>query len=220
MNYKAIIQELKEGGDRNVLAFLRDIEKMKPMSKKDRDHCLQTRFMPESVTKLVEEFIPFIIMVAYGNVGKVKTLTVLDLINEGILGAYAAFSNSCKDGVLYRRRVLNSIKSYIYKAIRTDSNQCIADYSFDVCVPEGPMNDEGMILECDRDNVRGILMEAIEESLGARDAAIVYDYYFGKIFDYDLISEKYGLSKERCRQVLAKVKTMSYTELKELKANL
>ena len=64
MKYKYIIQELKETGDPNVLAFLKDAERIKRMSKKERDYCLQSRWMYESVKKLVEEFIPFIIMVA------------------------------------------------------------------------------------------------------------------------------------------------------------
>lgn len=220
MKYKDIIQELKETGDVNVQAFLKDVEKMKPMSKKDRDYCLLTRFKSESVSKLVAEFIPYIIMVAYGNMEKVKTLGVLDLINEGILGAYAAFSVSRIDGKLSKARIQWNIKNNIYKAIRIDLNQSIADYSFDVCVPEGAMNDEGMVMECDRDSVRGILMESIEKNMGVRDAEIIYDYYFGKVMNYEMLGEKYGLGRERCRQVIKNVGTLSYTELKDLKANL
>ena len=65
MKYRMIIQDMKESGDANVLAFLKDAEKIKPMSKRERDYCLQNRYRPELVQKLVEEFIPYIIWVAY-----------------------------------------------------------------------------------------------------------------------------------------------------------
>ena len=98
MKYRMIIQDMKESGDANVVAFLKDAEKIKPMSKRERDYCLQNRYRPESVQKLVEEFIPYIIWVAYTFGDNAKMLTVLDLISEGILGAYDAFSKSAKDG--------------------------------------------------------------------------------------------------------------------------
>ena len=220
MKYKYIIQELKESGDVNVKAFLKDVEKMKPMSRKDRDHCLQTRFMSESVQKLVEEFIPFIIMVAYGNVGKVKTLTLLDLINEGILGAYEAFKRSNEGGILTRKRVLGSIKRNIYKAIKIDLNQSIADYSFDLCAPEEALGDDKMVLDVDRGNVRMLLRDMIENSMSARDAGIIYDYYFGEDTNYEMLGLKYGLSGEGTRQVVKKVSKLDCPAVKALKNSI
>jgi RNA polymerase sigma factor (sigma-70 family) len=220
MKYKYVIQELKESGDVNVQAFLKDVEKMKPMSRKDRDHCLQTRFMHESVQKLVEEFIPFIIMVAYGYSTKVRTLTLLDLINEGILGAYDAFKNSNMDGRLTRKRVLNSIKRRIYNAIKADEKQCVADYYFDVCVPEGALNDEGMVMDIDRGNVRRLLRDMLEINMSARDAGIIYEYYFGKDDDYEMIAAKYGLTRERVRQIVKNVGSLDYPAVKALKKSI
>lgn len=134
MKYKYIIQELKETGDPNVMAFLKDAEKIKRMSKKERDYCLQNRWMYESVKKLVEEFIPFIIMVAYGHQNRTKTLTVLDLINEGILGVYAAFEKNRKGGSLTKIGVNNRIKGTIRNAVLRDCNLSFADVTFDECI--------------------------------------------------------------------------------------
>jgi RNA polymerase sigma factor (sigma-70 family) len=220
MKYKYIIQELKESGDVNVKAFLKDVEKMKPMSKEDRDHCMQTRFMNESAQKLVEEFIPFIIMVAYDYSSKVRTLTLLDLINEGILGAYAAFNNSNKAGKLYKKTVHNSIRSRIYDAIKTDAKQSIAEYSFDVCVPEGALNDEGMVMDIDRGKVRRLLRDMLEINMSARDAGIIYEYYFGKDDDYEMIAAKYGLTRERVRQIVKNVGSLDYPAVKALKNSI
>ena len=146
MKYKHIIQEMKEANDPNMMAFVKDVEKMKRLTKKEKDHYLQTRFLPESVQKLVEDFIPYIIFVAYCNKGKTKNLQMLDLINEGILGTYAAFERSTKDGLLTKFKVQHSIRNRIRKAINIDYCQSIAEYSFEICVPEGPLaNDDNVI---------------------------------------------------------------------------
>ena len=118
MKYKLIIQEMKESKNKNVRAFVRDVEKLKRMTKKQRDMYLKNRQKPGAVTNLVEGFIPYIIMVAYVHSDKVNTLSVLDLINEGILGAYAAFERNSKNGEpLTRRRVRSQIKTRIRKAV-------------------------------------------------------------------------------------------------------
>ena len=120
MKYKYIIQELKEGGDPAMMAFVNDVERIKRLSKKEKDYCLQNRYKPESVQKLVEDFIPYIIFVAYMNRDKAKTLQMLDLINEGILGAYAGFEKSKKDGLLTKFRIFNYIRGNIRSAISRD----------------------------------------------------------------------------------------------------
>ena len=220
MKYKHIIQEMKEANDPNMMAFVKDVEKMKPLTKKEKDHYLQTRFLPESVQKLVEDFIPYIIFVAYGYKDKSKSLKMLDLINEGILGAYAAFDKSTKDGRLTKIRVYNGIRGNIQKAIRKDTNQSIAEYSSDICLPEGPMDDEGDIMDVDRESVRNLLMDSFVKNFGSRDAEIIYDYYWGKTEDLQLLSVKYDLTCERCRQVIKKVKSLNKTEIKRLKGCL
>ena len=220
MKYKHIIQEMKEARDPNMMAFVKDVEKMKRLTKKEKDHYLQTRFLQESVQKLVEDFIPYIIFVAYGYKDKSKSLKMLDLINEGILGAYAAFDKSTKDGRLTKIRVYNGIRGNIQKAIRKDTNQSIAEYSSDICLPEGPMDDDGEIMDVERESVRNLLMDSFVKNFGSRDAEIIYDYYWGKTEDLQLLSVKYDLTCERCRQVIKKVKSLNKTEIKRLKGCL
>ena len=132
MKYRFIIQEMKESGDPNVLAFLKDAAKIKRLSKKERDFYLQNRSMPGAVKRLVEGFIPYVIFVAYCNSHKTKTLSVLDLINEGVLGAYKAFEKNLKKGeILTRRRVNSKIKSNIRYAVLKDYYQGFADVALE-----------------------------------------------------------------------------------------
>ena len=135
MKYKLIIQEMKESKDLNVRAFVHDVEKLKRMTKKERDYYLKNRYTPEAVRKLIKEFIPYITIIAYNYSNKAKTMTMLDLIDEGILGAYAAFEKNSKDGEpLTRRKVRNQIKSRIRKASNYRSN-CHEDEVFDEFAP-------------------------------------------------------------------------------------
>lgn len=143
MKYKFIIQEMKESGNPNVLAFLKDAEKIKRLSKHERDYYLQNRSMPGAVKRLVEEFIPYIIYVAYSNSHKTKTLSILDLINEGILGAYAAFERNRKRGVTLTKRKVNcSIRWTIKSAVFKDYHQGFADMTFEEFCPD---NDDPQI---------------------------------------------------------------------------
>lgn len=136
MKYKVIIQELKESDDKNVQAFLHDVEKMRRITKKDRDKYLKNRQKPGAVTKLLEGFIPYIIMVAYAYIDKTRTATLLDLINEGILGAYAAFEKNSKAGEpLTRRRVRSKIKTRIRKVVY-DGNKSPKYEVFDEFAPD------------------------------------------------------------------------------------
>ena len=136
MKYKVIIQELKASNDKNVRAFVRDMEKLKPLTKKERDFYLQNRYNPVAKEKLIADFIPYIIMVAYAHSEKTKNLSVLDLINEGILGAYTAYEKNSKNGEpLTRRRVRSQIKTRIRKASNYLSN-CPEDEVFDEFAPD------------------------------------------------------------------------------------
>jgi hypothetical protein len=61
---------------------------------------------------------------------------MLDLIDEGILGAYAAFEKNSKDGEpLTRRKVRNQIKSRIRKAV-CDENKKHEDEVYDEFSPD------------------------------------------------------------------------------------
>ena len=141
MKYRLIIQEMKASNDKNVRAFVRDMEKLKRMTKKQRDIYLKNRQKPGAVTKLMEGFIPYIIMVAYAYIDKTRTATLLDLINEGILGAYAAFENNSRAGEpLTRRRVRSKIKTRIRKVVydgnKNPENEVFDEFAPDNCTKE------------------------------------------------------------------------------------
>ena len=55
MKYKFILQEMKEASDPNVKAFLKDVERMKRLTKQEKDFYLKTRYLSSSVKKLVED---------------------------------------------------------------------------------------------------------------------------------------------------------------------
>ena len=204
MKYRFIIQEMKESGNPNVLAFLKDAEKIKRLSKRERDYFLQNRSMPGAVKRLVEEFIPYIIYVAYSNSHKTKTLSILDLINEGILGAYAAFERNRKGGVtLTKRKVNYSIKWNIKSAVLKDYYQGFADIDIEDCVPniDDYQGEDELIEDINSQWLRSVLTEMIMEEMGSRDGSIIIDYYLGQDPDLKEIADKYGVSCERVRQI-------------------
>lgn len=65
MRYKLVIQALRESSDNNVLAFLKDVEKMKRLTAEERQYYLANREEADAVNILVKDFIPYIIKVAY-----------------------------------------------------------------------------------------------------------------------------------------------------------
>ena len=65
MRYKLIIQALRESSDNNVLAFVKDVEKLKRLTVEERQYYLANREEAEAVNILVKDFIPYIIKVAY-----------------------------------------------------------------------------------------------------------------------------------------------------------
>ena len=98
--------------------------------------------------------------------------------------------------------------------------QSIADYTFDTYIPEGPMNDDGVIMEIDRSYVKRVLNDMLEDSLGERDTSIIFDYYWGKVENIKELSIKYGLTYDRCRQIIRSVEFLSYSEIHKLKIDL
>lgn len=128
MEYRLIIQDLKESPDPNVRAFVREVEKMKRLTCEERSSYLQNRHKPGSIRILVNDFIPYIIRVAYGHREKTRKLSVLDLINEGIVGAYAAFAKYDYQG----KNMIVTLRSYIKRYIRNllEKNGCMIDDDF------------------------------------------------------------------------------------------
>lgn len=88
MKYKVIIKELKEAADPNVLAFLKDVESKKRLSRDERQYYMVHLHEPGAPEIIVNDFIPAIIRVAYSYSQKTKKLTFLDLVGEGVVGAY------------------------------------------------------------------------------------------------------------------------------------
>ena len=88
MKYSFIIHELKNSADQNVRTFVKDVEGIKRLTVKERQHYLANLQEAEALNILVNDFIPYIIRVAYANSSKSNVLSVLDLVNEGILGIY------------------------------------------------------------------------------------------------------------------------------------
>lgn len=203
MKYKYILQEMKEAGDPNVLAFLRDTAHIKRMSKKQRDFCLQNRERPESLKKLVQEFIPYIIMVAYGYSGKANALSLLDLINEGVLGAYAAFKKSCIDGRLTKKSVKCFIRSYIHSAVKKDLFLGVteSEYRNGWDFHDTWKDEDDLIEDINTEWTRLHLTNLIMEKMGERDGSIIIEYYLSEDADLGKLGKKYGLSRERIRQI-------------------
>ena len=203
MKYKLIIQEMKESKDLNVRAFVRDMEKLKPLTKKERDFYLQNRYNPVAKEKLIADFIPYIIMVAYAHSEKTKNLSVLDLINEGILGAYTAYEKHEKKGeTLTKRRVCEWIKKNIRKAIYNANSKNSMDVYNECLMDDDQMGEESIIDDVNGKWLRQYLTELIMDQMNKRNGRIIIEYYLGGNDDLKKIGDKYGISHERVRQII------------------
>lgn len=203
MKYKVIIQELKASNDKNVRAFVRDMEKLKPLTKKERDFYLQNRYNPVAKEKLIADFIPYIIMVAYAHSEKTKNLSVLDLINEGILGAYTAYEKHEKKGeTLTKRRVCEWIKKNIRKAIYNANSRNSMDVYYECLMDDDQMGEDSIIDNVNGKWLRQYLAELIMDQMNKRNGKIIIEYYLGGNDDLKKIGDKYGISHERVRQII------------------
>ena len=117
MKYSFIIQELKNSADQNVRTFVKDVEGIKRLTVKERQHYLANLQEAEALNILVNDFIPYIIRVAYANSSKSNVLSVLDLINEGLLGTYKALNRKHRKDKditrLIRAQIRNQIQSMV-----------------------------------------------------------------------------------------------------------
>lgn len=205
MKYTFVIQELKAGGNPNILAFLRDVEKIRKLTSKERHYLLENRHLPHATDTLVKDFIPYIIKTAYGFRHFCNGLTILDLINEGIFGAYAALNKRSGSGKRMTRYIDTYIIYSIRNAIKNAADPCLTDFVFDECAPteEDYWDEDDFFKEMDQENQRMILRNMMEKSLGTRDAGIIYDYYFEReMNDFKKIGKKYGVGRERVRQIV------------------
>ena len=117
MKYSFIIHELKNSADQNVRTFAKDVEGIKRLTVKERQHYLANLQEAEALNILVNDFIPYIIRVAYANSSKSNVLSVLDLVNEGILGTYKALNRKYRKDKditrLIRAQIRNQIQSMV-----------------------------------------------------------------------------------------------------------
>ena len=117
MKYSFIIHELKNSADQNVRTFAKDVEGIKRLTVKERQYYLANLQEAEALNILVNDFIPYIIRVAYANSSKSNVLSVLDLINEGILGTYKALNRKHRKDKditrLIRAQIRNQIQSMV-----------------------------------------------------------------------------------------------------------
>ena len=205
MRYKLVIQALRESSDNNVLAFVKDVEKMKRLTAEERQYYLANREEAEAVNILVKDFIPYIIKVAYVHSQKTSTLSVLDLINEGIVGAYAAFEKCNSHG----KKMVNTVRVYINKYI----NQLVekkdiaetAEFVIEETISDGDeewFDDHVIIKRIDRQNERSILTKLLSNKIGVRKASIIIAYYMHEDADLKTLSKQYGISRERIRQIV------------------
>ena len=117
MKYSFIIHELKNSADQNVRTFVKDVEGIKRLTVKERQYYLANLQKAESQNILANDFIPYIIRVAYANSSKSNVLSVLDLVNEGILGTYKALNRKHRKDKditrLIRAQIRNQIQSMV-----------------------------------------------------------------------------------------------------------
>ncbi len=205
MNYKVIIQELKESADHNVLAFVKEVEHMKRLTTQKRHFYLRNRHDPEAVRLLINDYIPYIIRVAYECKDRNRKMSVLDLINEGILGAYAALE---KDNVC-GRTMSENIRLYINKYVSNvvENNGCSSEEDFfsherSLDNNGDEMDEDDIIKEIDHERERMLLKELLDRGYGARNCNIIMDYYFNSGQDCMTVAIKYGISRERVRQIV------------------
>lgn len=117
MKYSFIIHELKNSADQNVRTFVREVEGIKRLTVKERQYYLENLQEAEALNILVNDFIPYVIRVAYANSSKSNVLSVLDLVNEGILGTYKALNRKHRKDKDITRLIRAQIRSQILRMV-------------------------------------------------------------------------------------------------------
>lgn len=205
MRYKLVIQALRESSDNNVQAFVKDIENMKRLTAEERQYYLANREEADAVNILVEDFIPYIIKVAYVYSRKTSTLSVLDLINEGIVGAYAAFEKCDSRGKKMVNKVRVFINRYISQLVEKKDLSETAEFIIEETVTDGDeewFDNHAIIKGIDRALERKLLTQLLSDKIGERKASIIIAYYMHEDADLKMLSKQYGISRERIRQIV------------------
>ena len=196
MKYNLILKELKESPDRNIQRFANEVESMKRLSKKDRERLFKTPKEPGVVNMLVYDTIPYAMKVAYEQNKKSKTLSVLELINVGIEGAFAAFKRFDYEGINMSKVMRAYIKKYIVETIA--ENEIM---SFQKCdVERLGAKERDVIEKMDHEVYHRRICHIIKDYFGDRYGQIIIDYNMERA-TADELAEKYGVGKERIRQI-------------------
>lgn len=127
MKYKQIIQELRESQDLNVQLFLNDAEKIIKLPSKVKQGMLSQLQKPGVIDTLVKNYIPMIIRIAYQNGLLTNSLSFLDLVEEGVLGAYKCLDKYKKVGTVSDRTVRATVVETIKRLV------CKKECPFSVC---------------------------------------------------------------------------------------
>ena len=206
MRYKLVIQALRESSDKNVQAFVKDIEKMKRLTAEERQYYLANREEADAVNILVEDFIPYIIKVAYVYSRKTSTLSVLDLINEGIVGAYAAFEKYDSRSKKMVNKVRVFINRYISQLVEKKDLSETAEFIIEETVTDGDeewFDDHAIIKGIDRALERKLLTQLLSDKIGEHKTSIIIAYFMHEDADLKMLSKQYGISRERIRQIVS-----------------
>ncbi len=205
MRYKLVIQALRESSDNNVLAFVKDVEKMKRLTAEERQYYLANQEETDVVNILVKDFIPYIIKVAYAHSQKTSILSVLDLINEGIIGAYAAFEKCDYRGKSMIHRVRAFINKYISQFVEKKDVSETAEFIIEDMLTDGDddwFGHHAIIKGIDRKREYKLLARLLSDKMGTRKANIIIAYYTHEDADLKTLSKQYGISRERIRQIV------------------
>ena len=176
MRYKLIIQELKRSTDQNVRAFVKDLEGINRLTSERRQYCLANLNNTDSVSLLVKDFIPYIIRVAYANSWKTNVLSFLDLVNEGIVGAYAGLEKSYRGKHNAVRLTRVYIQNHISRIISENSGQISSGVNPDRCCSAS----DDFIVTLDYARRRAFLSNLLTAKIGDRDGQIIIDFFSDK----------------------------------------
>ena len=210
MKYRLIIQDLKASPDHNVKAFVREVENMKWLKTNERYYYLNNRHKPGVIKILVNDTIPYILRVAYAHRDKTRRLSILDLVNEGIIGAHTALEKCDFQG----KRMMGVLRSYINNHINRMlvNNGCENEedfFSHEESLDEDVIgeDEEDIISEVDCEKKRALLynlLQSYKHQKCERDANIITDYFLNRDTDYKALCKKYNVSRERIRQIIAR----------------
>lgn len=127
MKYKQIIEELRTSKDSNVKAFLDDVEKMTKLTSKEKKEMLCQLQKPYVIDILTKNYIPTIVRIAYANSKLTRSLSILELVSEGVVGAKKCLQRYMTLGFVSDRTVRASIVTAIKKQL------CKKECPYTVC---------------------------------------------------------------------------------------